>query len=179
MESSPAVASWQSRQGAATFNAAINAAIKAAVDADCSPHNNLHPEPSIHCDLQSTDSIGGEVFMLSVQTRGNILVVKMIGVLDLEHIQQANDLVDEKLEGLQDALLLVDMRRYEGAEDLKTLWEEFRFVTANKNSVAKVAIIGNLDWQKLATLIVSPFTRAKEKFFEPEEMDDALKWLRD
>ncbi len=60
----------------------------------------------------------------------------------------------------EDALVMVDMRRYEGAEDLKTLWEEFRFVTSNKNSVDKIAIIGKLDWQKLATLIVSPFTRA-------------------
>ncbi len=117
--------------------------------------------------------------MLSVQTRGKILVVKLTGVLEHGHLQEANDLVEEKLQGLENARVMVDMRHYEGAEDFKTLWEEFKFVTTNRDGVEKIAVIGELDWQKLATLIVSPFTHAHEKFFEPEEMDDALQWLRD
>jgi hypothetical protein len=42
----------------------------------------------------------------------------------------------------------------------------------------KIAVVGSLDWQKLATLLVSPFTRAMERFFEPDEMQEALDWLR-
>ena len=117
--------------------------------------------------------------MLSVETRGKILVLKMIGVLKQEHLDEANELLADKLEEIESGLVLVDMRRYEGAEDLKTMWKEFRLVTANKNSVEKIAIVGRLDWQKLATLIVSPFTHATERFFEPDEIDDAINWLRD
>ena len=109
--------------------------------------------------------------MLSIQTRGRYLELKMTGVLKHEDLEEASEMVDDKLEDLENAHLLVDMRRYEGAENLKTMWDEFKLVTANRNSVEKIAIVGRLDWQKLATLIVSPFTRAKEKFFEPEEID--------
>ena len=117
--------------------------------------------------------------MLSIQTRGRYLELKMTGVLKHEDLEEASEMVDDKLEELENAHLLVDMRRYEGAEDFKTLWEEFKLVTSNRNSIEKIAIVGDLDWQKLATLIVSPFTRAKERFFESDEMDEALKWLRD
>ncbi len=117
--------------------------------------------------------------MLSVETRGKILVLKMSGVMKKEHLDEASELVTEKIQESELGSLLVDMRHYEGAEDLKTMWNEFKLVTANKNSVEKIAIVGNLDWQKLATLIVSPFTKATERFFEPDEIDDAINWLRD
>ncbi|MDX1383691.1 MAG: STAS/SEC14 domain-containing protein [Thermoanaerobaculia bacterium] len=117
--------------------------------------------------------------MMAVETRGKILVLKMSGILKREHLDDAQHLVDEKLSEVEHARVLVDMRKYEGAEDFRTLWEEFRLVTANRNTVERIAVIGRLDWQKLATLIVSPFTRATEKFFEPEEMAEALEWLRE
>ena len=72
--------------------------------------------------------------MLSVETRGKILVLKMIGVLKQEHLDAASDLVNEKLQETENGLILVDMRRYEGAEDLKTMWKEFKLITANSAS---------------------------------------------
>ena len=79
------------------------------------------------------------------------------------------------LKGLE--RLLVDLRKYDGAGDIATAWEEFKMVATQGDRVHKTAVIGMLDWQKLATLLVSPFTEAEERFFEPDEIDEAIEWL--
>ena len=116
--------------------------------------------------------------MLSVDRRGKVLVIKLLGELEEEHLDEAAQLVDEKLTDNEGLPILLDMRRYDGADNLPTLWREFKLVTAYGDRVEKIAVIGALDWQKLATFLVSPFTKAKERFFEPDEVDDALRWLR-
>lgn len=50
-------------------------------------------------------------------------------------------------------------------------------MTHYADKVEKIAVVGSLDWQKLATGLVSPFTKAHERFFEPDEMDEASRWL--
>ena len=116
--------------------------------------------------------------MLSVDRRGKILVIKLLGELEREHLDEASQLVDEKMTDNEGVPILLDMRRYEGADSLPTLWREFKLVTSYGDRVDKIAVVGALDWQKLATLFVSPFTKAKERFFEPDEIDEALTWLR-
>lgn len=115
--------------------------------------------------------------MLSVDQRGKILVVKLIGEVKKEHFAESDKLLDEKIEESGNALVLLDLRRYEGASDLSTAWQELKLVHTHANRVDKIAVVGSLDWQKLATLLVSPFTRATERFFEPDEAQEAHDWL--
>ncbi len=117
--------------------------------------------------------------MLSADYRGKVLVLKLIGELKKEHLAASDELIDRKLEGQDHGRVLLDLRQYEGASDLKTAWQELKLITAHGNRVERIAVIGSLDWQKLATLLVSPFTSATERFFEPDEQQKALKWLRE
>jgi hypothetical protein len=117
--------------------------------------------------------------MLSVDRRGNILIIKLMGELEGAHLDEAAELLDEKLTENENLPLLIDLRQYEGAEDLSTAWRHFRLVSDYGDRVERVAVVGSLDWQKLAVLLVSPFTKAKERFFEPDEVDEALRWLRE
>ena len=116
--------------------------------------------------------------MLSVRSQGKLLILKLVGKLTTEHLAEADRLLDKKLDGREDAHVLIDLRRYEGAGDLKTAWRELKLVNVHANRVEKIAVVGSLDWQRLATALVSPFTRATERFFEPREMAKALDWLR-
>lgn len=117
--------------------------------------------------------------MLSADYQGKILVLKLTGELKSEQIAESDDLLDEKLEGNDDARVLLDLRRYDGASDLGTAWQELKLVKTYGDRVRKIAVLGSLDWQKLATLLVSPFTSATERFFEPDEIQNALEWLRE
>jgi len=117
--------------------------------------------------------------MLSADYRGKILVLKLIGEVKKEHLADSDKLLDEKLEGNDDARVLIDLRQYEGASDLSTAWQELKLMTSQGNRVKKIAVVGSLDWQKLATRLVSPFTKATERFFEPDEQQEALAWLRE
>ena len=117
--------------------------------------------------------------MLSADYRGKILVLKMVGEFKKENVAEADKLLDDKLDEREGAQVLLDLRRYEGAPDLSTAWQELKLVTTHANRVEKIAVVGSLDWQKLATLLVSPFTKATERFFEPDEIQEALDWLRE
>ena len=117
--------------------------------------------------------------MLSADYRGKILVLKLVGELKKESIDEADQLLEDKLNERDDAQVLLDLRRYDGASDLSTVWQELKLVTHHANTVEKIAVVGSLDWQKLMTLLVSPFTRATERFFEPDELQDAVDWLRE
>ena len=117
--------------------------------------------------------------MLSVDRRGKILIIKLTGELQSEHLDAVETLIDEKLTDNENIPLLIDLRRYDGAADVPTAWRHFRLVASYGDRVEKIAVLGALDWQKLGTLLVSPFTKAKERFFEPDEIDDALRWLRE
>jgi hypothetical protein len=116
--------------------------------------------------------------MISVDQRGKILVIKLLGELEKEHLEEADRLVEEKLEESSGSNVLLDLRKYHGSSDLSTAWQEFKLVTAHGDRVEKIAVVGSFDWQKLATLLVSPFTKATERFFEPDEVQEAMEWLR-
>lgn len=116
--------------------------------------------------------------MLSADIRGKVLVLKLVGELKEEHLADADQLLEDKIDENPDANILLDLRRYEGASDLSTAWKELKLVTAHGDRIDKIAVVGSLDWQKLATLLVSPFTKATERFFEPDEVQEALEWLR-
>jgi hypothetical protein len=127
----------------------------------------------------ATTTVQGGRLLISIDRRGNILVMKLHGELRREHLDDVEHLIEERMDANADLPLLIDLRRYEGAHDLSTAWGHFRLVSEYGDRVAKIAVVGALDWQKLATLLVSPFTRAKERFFEPHEIDEALAWLRE
>jgi hypothetical protein len=109
--------------------------------------------------------------------RGKVLVIRPTGELESDQLEGVAELLERKIEKDHNTLVLLDLRRYEGAHDLETAWRELRLVTHYADKVEKIAVIGSLDWQKLATALVSPFTRAEERFFEPDEMEAASKWL--
>lgn len=116
--------------------------------------------------------------MLIVETRGPILIIKLTGELERDELAKESEVVEQKLSEIEEPTILLDLRRYEGAHDLGTAWRELKLMADYGDKVRKVAVIGLLDWQKLATHLVAPFTKATEKFFEPDEIDDAFEWLR-
>ncbi|MGB5159491.1 MAG: STAS/SEC14 domain-containing protein, partial [Thermoanaerobaculia bacterium] len=87
--------------------------------------------------------------MLSADYRGKILVLKLSGELKKEHLAEADELIDDKLDERESPPILLDLRRYEGAEDLSTAWQELKLLTTHGDRVEKIAVVGSLDWQKL------------------------------
>ncbi len=117
--------------------------------------------------------------MLSVDRRGKILIIRLRGELKGKHLDESAELIDEKMAENENVPLLIDLRHFDGSEDLSTAWRHFKMVTHYGDRVEKIGVVGALDWQKVAVAMVSPFTKAKERFFEPDEVDEALRWLRE
>ena len=80
--------------------------------------------------------------MLSVDQRGKILVIKLLGELKKEHLEESDRLVDEKLDESEGSNILLDLRKYHGSSDLSTAWQELKLATTgDKSAVDPVPIV--------------------------------------
>lgn len=73
--------------------------------------------------------------------------------------------------------LLVDVR---GLESLSAgaAFEDTKFGIKHYNHFRKVAIIGNNNWEKFMAYVLKPLTTAKVRYYEEDEYDEAMEWVR-
>ena len=63
-------------------------------------------------------------------------------------------------------------------------WKPHALLTDTKmdvkhaNDFEKVAMVGEKGWQQAMTKLMKPFTSADVKYFDEDERDEALKWVK-
>ena len=65
---------------------------------------------------------------------------------------------------------------FSGYDDMDAVKADWNFGTRQYRQVNKAAFIGDKKWQKWVVKLMAPFTRAEERFFEPDQIDQAWKW---
>lgn len=70
---------------------------------------------------------------------------------------------------------IVDIREFEGWDEIAAVWDELRFGLAHNSEFEKIAIIGKENWHKIATKVASWFTSGEIRYFE--DLDEALNWI--
>ena len=74
--------------------------------------------------------------------------------------------------------ILFVMQDFHGWE-MSALWEDIKFDVKHFADIECLAMIGDKKWEKGMAKFCVPFTTAKIRFFPPEEIEDARKWLQD
>jgi len=72
--------------------------------------------------------------------------------------------------------VLVVMSDFHGW-DSGALWEDIKFDVKHFNHISRVAIVGEKKWQKAMSHICRPFTTAKIRYFDHDELAAAREWL--
>ncbi len=61
--------------------------------------------------------------------------------------------------------------------DLHALWDDIKFATMHCSKINRVAIVGERTWEKWMSVVCKPFTLAKIRYFEVNEIEAAKAWL--
>ncbi len=91
------------------------------------------------------------------------------------------DLLVPQLEGIirkgGNIRLLIELRDFEGWT-LGALWEDAKFSLMHVKNIVKFAIVGGRKWEKTLALFIKPFVKARIKYFDMDQMDEAKIWIR-
>ncbi len=63
--------------------------------------------------------------------------------------------------------------------DLHAAWDDFKFAMRHYSDFDRIAMVGDRRWEKWMVQVCKPFTKAKVRYFDISQIDDAWAWLRE
>ncbi|MFA0811739.1 STAS/SEC14 domain-containing protein [Microbulbifer epialgicus] len=104
------------------------------------------------------------------------LYIKAIGQLTHEDYERITPLLEYALEGVKSpkVQLLIDLREFAGW-GLHAIWDEFKLVLKHGNEFTRIAVLGDEEWQEIATKVGGWFVSGEVRYFE--EQHKAMDWL--
>ncbi|MBK0329089.1 STAS/SEC14 domain-containing protein [Rhodobacteraceae bacterium F11138] len=107
----------------------------------------------------------------------DVLHVQLIGKLDSEAYEHAEDNLDAYVRDHGAFKLLLDLRDFDGWQGLAALGDHFKLVRDHRHIPSRVAIVGDEAWQKLAQKILRRFISAESRYFDEDQFDAARAFL--
>ena len=105
---------------------------------------------------------------------------KVSGKVTAEDYEVLLPKLDEAIAASSKINLLVLMGDFEGWGGLDAAKADFSLGTQQYRQVEKAAFIGEKKWQAWMIKLLDPFTRrTDEKFFEPEQLEEAWEWIKE
>jgi hypothetical protein len=117
------------------------------------------------------------MLQLLEESRDELVAVRLAGSVDRHDYDVMLPILEEKIKQYGKIRVYVELQ---DAEDisLQALWEELKFDFRHAADFERVALVGNRQWLDWLTVMASPFTTAKVKYFEPLDRDKALDWVK-
>lgn len=110
------------------------------------------------------------------KSAGKILGFKMTGKLHDEDYKQFVPVVEAAIQTQGKVRLLAQFEDFHGW-DLHALWDDTKFATQHCTDVERIALVGEKKWEEWMAKVCRPFTLAKLRYFESQEIDAAWQWL--
>ena len=63
--------------------------------------------------------------------------------------------------------------------DLRALWDDIKFSTTHCTKIERIAIVGEMAWEKWMAKVCKPFTMARIRYFDASEAGVAQAWLEE
>ena len=106
----------------------------------------------------------------------NVLAFKMSGKLHDEDYKKFVPLVDNAIAKDGKVRILAQFHDFHGW-DMHALWDDIKFSTTHCTKIEKIALVGEEKWEKGMAAVCKPFTMAKVRYFDADEMKAAESWL--
>jgi hypothetical protein len=101
---------------------------------------------------------------------------KLSGKLHDEDYQKFVPLVDAEVAKEGKVNLLAQFQDFHGW-DAKALWDDIKFSTTHCTKIKKIALVGEVAWEKWMAVVCKPFTLAKIRYFDAAQFESAKTWL--
>ena len=105
-----------------------------------------------------------------------IIAFKMSGKLHDEDYKHFVPSVEAAIETHGKIRMLAQFHDFHGW-DMQALWDDIKFATKHCTHIERIAMVGEKTWEKWMAKICKPFTLAKIRYFEADQVDQALAWL--
>ncbi|NJW52512.1 SpoIIAA family protein [Salinimicrobium oceani] len=115
--------------------------------------------------------------MLSIHLEQNIIFTIAEDKLTDEDYDRLIPLLEEKIRAFGKIRWYFEMRAFEGWS-LSAMWRDLKFDFSNNEHLERIAMVGNMEWEKQLTKLMKPFTGAEIQFFDSSERDEAKNWIR-
>ena len=101
---------------------------------------------------------------------------KLSGRLHDEDYKKFVPLVNAELAREGKVNVLAQFHDFQGW-DAKALWDDIKFSTTHCTKINRIALVGDSSWEKWMAMVCKPFTMAKIRYFDADELDAAKAWL--
>jgi hypothetical protein len=72
--------------------------------------------------------------------------------------------------------VLFDMIDFHGWK-ARALWDDLKFDLRHYTDIDRLALVGDKRWEKGMGIVCRPFTTAKVRYFDRNQIDEARRWL--
>lgn len=103
------------------------------------------------------------------------LVVKLEGELHGADYTEFIGKVESAIKEHGSVNLVVSMQDLESA-DWEAVKADARFGLSEYRKIKRAACVGDQKWAEWFFKLTSPFTRTEERWFQPEQLDQAVQW---
>jgi hypothetical protein len=107
---------------------------------------------------------------------GKILEVQLTGKLVKEDYETLVPAVDRLVKQHGKIRMLVAMHDFHGWT-AGALWEDTKFAAHHYHDMERLALVGETKWQQGMSVFCKPFTTAKIRYFEHNQLAEAQQWL--
>ncbi len=106
----------------------------------------------------------------------NYIEVTLSGKLTKEDYQHFVPVVEAAIEKHGKIRFLVALRDFHGWS-AGALWEDMKFDWKHFSDIDRLALVGDKKWEAGMAVFCRPFTRAKIKYFDLADIDQAREWM--
>lgn len=115
---------------------------------------------------------------VQIETSLEQVEVHVRGKLTRETYAEFVPLLERCLEEQKRLRVLFTMKDFHGWT-AGALWEDLKFDLKHFRDVERLAIVAETKWQKALGWFTKPFTTAKVRLFDWDQLDEARRWLRE
>ncbi|MGC9523645.1 MAG: STAS/SEC14 domain-containing protein [Anaerolineae bacterium] len=117
------------------------------------------------------------MFTMMDRSTEDCLGVEVSGMVRAEDYEKIKPVLANAIKAHGTISLVVYVKDFEGLGGMDALHEDLRLAFNEYKDIAKVAIVGDDRWQEWAAKLLSALTPGtQERYFEPEQMDEAWTW---
>ncbi len=108
----------------------------------------------------------------------NILTMRLSGKLTKEDYEQFIPEIERMIGAHDKVRILVELVDFHGWT-VAAAWEDTKFGMRHFSDIERMAIVGDAAWEKGMALLLKPFTKAKIKYFNVDQMAAAKAWIKE
>lgn len=109
---------------------------------------------------------------------GKYIHLKITGKLTTKDYDFFVPEIDNCIERHGKVNMLIELVDFEGWT-LGAFWEDTKFGVRHFNDIARLAIVGNQEWEKNMSSFLRVFTLAKVKYFDAQDFQKAEAWVNE